>query len=117
MIAGTKFVKTVKRLSSYELIWEIVRQIPRGKVATYGQVAAESGFPGQARLVGYALHSLPPRGGVPWQRVINAQGRISFPRGSSAYTRQRRLLRGEGVIFQGDTIDLERFGWLKTSWR
>ena len=104
----------MKQLSSYEMIWEIVRQIPEGKVATYGEVASESGFPGQARLVGYALHSLPPHTEVPWQRVINSQGRISFPRGSSAHRRQRRLLTGEGVIFQGDTIDLERFGWLKT---
>jgi methylated-DNA-protein-cysteine methyltransferase-like protein len=103
----------VKRLSSYEVIWETVRQIPKGKVATYGQVAKESGFPGHARLVGYALHSLPPNVGVPWQRVINSQGRISFPRGSSAHHRQRRLLRREGVLFDGDTIDLERFGWLK----
>ena len=107
----------MKQLSSYEIIWEIVRQIPKGRVATYGQVASESGFPGQARLVGYALHSLPPHAGVPWQRVINSQGGISFPRGSSAYRRQRRLLGGEGVIFQGDTIDLERFGWLKISRR
>jgi methylated-DNA-protein-cysteine methyltransferase-like protein len=117
VIAGTSSVKTVKQLSSYEIIWEIVRQIPKGRVATYGQVAAESGFPGQARLVGYALHALPPHAGVPWQRVINARGRISFPCASSAYKRQRRLLRGEGVIFQGPTIDLERFGWLRTSRR
>jgi methylated-DNA-protein-cysteine methyltransferase related protein len=104
---------TVKQASSYEIIWEIVRQIPKGKVATYGQVATESGFPGQARLVGYALHSLQPHAEVPWQRVINSQGKISFPRGSGAYKRQRRLLVGEGVMFQGDTIDLQRFGWLK----
>jgi methylated-DNA-protein-cysteine methyltransferase related protein len=106
---------TLKQASTYEMIWEIVRQIPRGKVATYGQVALESGFPGQARLVGYALHALRPHAGVPWQRIINSQGKISFPRGSSAYKRQHRLLVAEGVTFQGDTIDLECFGWLKTS--
>ena len=110
-------MKAVKQLSSYEIIWEIVRQIPKGKVATYGQVALESGFPGHARLVGYALHSLRPHAEVPWQRVINSQGRISFPVGSSAHKQQRRLLSREGVVFQGDTIDLERFGWLKTSGR
>jgi methylated-DNA-protein-cysteine methyltransferase-like protein len=108
-------VQTVKPLSKYEMIWETVRQIPRGKVATYGQIAFESGFPGHARLVGYALHSLAHHSHVPWQRVINSQGKISFPRGSSAYRRQRRLLREEGVMFQGDTIDLERFNWLQTS--
>ena len=110
-------MKTVKQLSSYEMIWEIVRQIPRGKVATYGQVASESGFPGQARLVGYALHSLPLHMDVPWQRVINAQGRISFAYGTREHRRQRRLLTGEGVKFQGEIIDLDRFGWLKASRR
>jgi len=97
------------------MIWEIVRQIPKGKVATYGQVASESGFPGQARLVGYALHALSPHVEVPWQRVVNSQGRISFPPGSSAHNRQRRLLTKEGVRFHDNTVDLERFGWLRTS--
>lgn len=102
----------VKKLSTYELIWETVRQIPRGQVATYGQVASESGFPRQPRMVGYALHALPPRSGVPWHRVINASGRVSFPKGSEHYTRQRRLLRGEGIEFRGERVDLERFGWM-----
>ena len=105
-------MKTMKQLSSYEIIWGMVRQIPKGKVATYGQVASESGFPGQARLVGYALHALPHHADVPWQRVINSQGRISFPPGSGASRRQRRLLTSEGVIFDGDKIRLERFGWM-----
>jgi len=101
-----------KRLSTYELIWATVRQIPKGKVATYGQVASESGYPGQARMVGYALHALPARSGVPWHRVINANGRISFPKESAHYRRQRRILKGEGVHFRGERVDLERFGWL-----
>ena len=98
--------------STYELIWEIVRQIPRGKVATYGQVAAEAGLPGQARMVGYALHALSGTPGVPWHRVINASGEISFPKGSAAYRRQRRLLRNEGIVFSKESLDLGRFGWL-----
>jgi methylated-DNA-protein-cysteine methyltransferase-like protein len=98
--------------STYELIWETVRQIPRGKVATYGQVASEAGFPGQARMVGYALHALSGSQGVPWHRVINASGRISFPKGGEAYRRQRRLLRNEGIIFSKERLDLDRFGWL-----
>ncbi len=102
--------------TTYEQIWEIVRQIPRGKVATYGQVASEAGFPGQARRVGYALHSLPDSSGVPWHRVINASGRISFPKGSEAYGRQRRLLRKEGIILSKEIIDLNRFGWLSDSY-
>ncbi len=98
--------------STYEVIWETVRQIPRGKVATYGQVASESGLPGRARMVGYALHALAGMSDVPWHRVINSSGRISFPKGSEAYRRQRRLLRSEGIVFKKDTLDLERFGWL-----
>ncbi len=105
-------VETRKPIRTYELIWETVRQIPKGKVATYGQVASEAGFPGQARMVGYALHALPPHSGVPWQRVINAQGRISFPNGSAAYKKQRRLLKAEGVVFHDDVVDLKQYGWL-----
>lgn len=99
---------------SYQRIWSVVRRIPRGRVATYGQVARVAGLPRQARMVGYALNALPDQvaGSVPWQRVINAQGRISaraFP-GSEAV--QRRLLEREGVDFDSrDRVDLDRFGW------
>ena len=112
LVLEGKFVMQATRLSSYEMIWETVRQIPKGRVATYGQVATEAGFPGQPRLVGYALHNLPPGVGVPWQRVINAKGKISFAPASSSYRRQRRLLAEEGVEFKSDTVDLEKFGWL-----
>jgi methylated-DNA-protein-cysteine methyltransferase related protein len=105
-------VKTGKHSGTYALIWEIVRQIPRGKVASYGQVAAEAGFPGQARLVGYALHALPHGSDVPWHRVVNTQGKISFPPGSSSHRRQKRLLISEGVMLTGERIDIGRFGWL-----
>jgi methylated-DNA-protein-cysteine methyltransferase related protein len=101
-----------KAAGTYQLIWETVCQIPKGKVATYGQVASEAGFPRQPRLAGYALHALPPRSGVPWQRVINAQGKISFPKNSPTYRKQRRLLVSEGVVFRGEKVDLERYGWL-----
>jgi methylated-DNA-protein-cysteine methyltransferase-like protein len=100
-------------LSNYDLIWETVRQIPRGRVATYGEVAEQAGVPGQARLVGYALHNLPAKSDVPWHRVINSQGRISLPRGNSGYQRQMRLLRKEGVRFAHGRVDLARFGWLR----
>ena len=98
---------------TYEIIWETVRLIPKGYVASYGQVAVEAGMPGQARLVGYALHALPPSSGVPWHRVINAQGRISFPPGSSSYIRQKKLLQKEGIVVNGGGIDLKRYGWLE----
>lgn len=98
---------------TYEIIWETVGLIPKGKVASYGQVAAEAGLPGQARLVGYALHALSPLSGVPWHRVINAQGKISFPVGSPSYRRQRQLLQREGIQVDGRGIDMNRYGWLR----
>lgn len=98
---------------TYEIIWETVRLIPRGNVASYGQIAVEAGLPGQARLVGYALHALPPSSGVPWHRVINGQGKISFPPGTPAHSRQRRLLRSEGIVLEGGKIDMKRYGWLR----
>jgi len=99
--------------ASYERIWAVVRRIPAGRVATYGQVARIAGLGGAARLVGYALHALPEKGReVPWQRVINAQGRISQRRFEGAEHVQRRLLEREGVRFDARArVDLVRFGW------
>ncbi len=97
--------------SRYERIYRVVRRIPRGRVATYGQVAELAGFPGQARSVGYALSALDERS-VPWQRVVNAQGKISTRAEREAEELQRVLLEGEGVEFSSDgSISLPRFGW------
>ena len=94
----------------HQRIHEAVSRIPRGRVATYGQIARLAGLSGQARLVGYAMHALPTGSRVPWQRVINARGEISLP-GSSA-VRQRELLEREGVRFDAKgRIDLDRFLW------
>lgn len=103
----------VKSPRSYERIWSIVRKIPAGHVATYGQVARVAGLGGAARLVGYALHALPETNQrVPWQRVVNAQGRISQRRFPGADQVQRKLLEREGVRFDArERIDLARFGW------
>jgi methylated-DNA-protein-cysteine methyltransferase-like protein len=93
-------------------IYDTVKRIPRGRVATYGQIAALAGLRGHARQVGYALHALPERSGVPWHRVINAQGRISLPALDDGALVQRKLLEKEGVRFsRAGIIDLERFGW------
>ena len=99
-------------LSSYQRIYRIVRRIPKGRVATYGQVAALAGLKGHARQVGYALHALPDGEDVPWQRVVNARGEISL-RGDNENDRlQRMLLEDEGVTFdRKGRIDLVRFRW------
>lgn len=89
----------------------MVRRIPRGRVASYGEVARRAGLPGAARQVGYALHALPPDTRVPWQRVVNARGEISG-RASGHETLQRRILEREGVRFDArGRIDLARYGW------
>lgn len=94
----------------YAAIYRIVREIPRGRVATYGQVALLAGLAGRARQVGYALHALPPGTAVPWQRVINARGEI--PRDNEAGELQRLILSGEGVEFEANgSVNLKRFQW------
>jgi methylated-DNA-protein-cysteine methyltransferase-like protein len=98
-----------RRHSPREKIWDTVSRIPRGRVTTYGTVARLSGLPGQARLVGYTLHALPPGLGIPWQRVVNAAGRVSLK--GRAGRSQRLLLEKEGIIFTKGRIDLNRFGW------
>ncbi|MEE8525066.1 MAG: MGMT family protein [Thermoanaerobaculia bacterium] len=96
---------------NYERIYAVVREIPEGRVATYGQVAVLAGLPGHARQVGYALHALKDDA-VPWHRVINAQGRVS-PRSEPGYDGyQRHLLEEEGVVFKlGGAVDLKRYRW------
>ena len=93
-------------------IYAMVQRIPRGRVATYGQIALLAGLKGHARQVGYALHDLPDGSGVPWHRVINAQGKVS-PRAEPSYVSiQQKLLEGEGIeIGAGDRISLKQFGW------
>ncbi|HYS55393.1 MAG TPA: methylated-DNA--[protein]-cysteine S-methyltransferase [Thermoanaerobaculia bacterium] len=95
---------------TYQRIYRAVRRIPRGRVATYGDVAERAGLEGQARQVGYALHTLPSGSGVPWHRVVNARGEISLRRGSDSHELQRLLLEGEGIRFDGrGRIDLKRY--------
>ena len=95
-------------------IYAIVRQIPRGQVATYGQVAELAGLVGKPRLVGYALYRVDMAAAdVPWQRVVNAKGEVSQSplRNGSDYL-QRALLEEEGIEFdQGGRIDLSQYRW------
>ena len=95
----------------WELFYEVVRRIPEGKVATYGQVAALAGLPRHARQVGYALHALRDEE-TPWHRVINAGGAVSVRSTPGWDGRQRALLEAEGVEFSGGgRVNLERFRW------
>jgi len=97
---------------AYERIYAMVDSIPRGRVATYGQIAREAGLPRNARQVGYALRNLPDGSQLPWHRVVGASGKIS-PRAGSGYPSQRRLLQAEGVrVDRAGKVDLERFGWV-----
>ncbi len=96
--------------ASYLAIWNVVRTIPRGRVASYGQVARLAGLPKRARLVGTALGEA-PAGSLPWYRVINSQGRLSLPPNSAAYREQRKRLREEGVMVVKGRVDLRMYGW------
>jgi methylated-DNA-protein-cysteine methyltransferase-like protein len=98
----------------YQAVWEMVRQIPKGRVATYGDIARLSSLVGQARQVGYALHALPSNSNVPWHRVINSQGKISLPKANAHYKVQKQLLEKEGVVFEDGRVDLKEFGWLQS---
>ncbi|MGZ8867874.1 MAG: MGMT family protein [Thermoanaerobaculia bacterium] len=96
----------------YKIIYRLVRQIPRGHVATYGQIARLAKWGRRARHVGWAMHACPED--VPWHRVINAKGEISPRARSDSHELQRMLLEGEGVRFDArGRVDLDRFLWKK----
>lgn len=104
-------------VSTYDQIYAVVRQIPRGQVATYGQVAELASLYGQARLVGYALYRVDKMSDIPWHRVINAKGEISESslRLGSDYL-QRSLLEQEGIQFnQAGKINLRDYLWQPAS--
>jgi methylated-DNA-protein-cysteine methyltransferase-like protein len=94
-------------------VYAIVRCIPAGKVATYGQIAQILGSPRSARTVGWALRGLPDGHDVPWQRVISARGCVSFRPGSPAAQIQRGMLEDEGIVFDDHgRVDLRIYGWV-----
>ena len=98
--------------SAYARIYAVVKRIPRGRVATYGQVATLAGLDGHARQVGYALHNLPDRSDIPWHRVINARGEISPRTAGDSHELQRMLLEAEGVMFSLDgRVALRKYQW------
>ncbi len=97
-----------------DAICAVIRMIPKGWVATYGQIAAMAGMPRRARLVGHVLQHLDPARKIPWHRVVNAKGEISYsPSRNGGDAVQRQLLEQEGVVFDAKgRFDLERFRWM-----
>ena len=93
----------------HRAVHRIVGRIPRGRVATYGQIAAMLGWPRAARAVGYAMRHCPP--GLPWHRVVNANGGISLRSNVSGMLTQRLLLEQEGVRVRKGRVSLERYRW------
>jgi len=96
----------------YKLIYDVIAQIPKGKVATYKQVADLAGLAGHARMVGYALNKAPDHLNLPWHRVINSQGKISYAISRNGHDDlQKQLLIEEGIIFSiNGVVDLNKYG-------
>jgi len=96
----------------YKAFYRVVARIPKGKVATYGQIAALADRPRHARQVGYALHALPYDNDLPWQRVINSKGEVSQRKVSGPENLQRAILENEGIVFSTHgRVDLKVYGW------
>jgi methylated-DNA-protein-cysteine methyltransferase related protein len=97
---------------TYQRIYAVARRVPRGRVATYGQIAHIAGIGRGARQVGYALHALPAGTTLPWHRVINAKGEVSLRADGSGAITQRIRLEQEGVRFNArGRVALSKFGW------
>ena len=101
--------------STFDLIYDIVRQIPKGTVATYGQVAALAGNRRWSRVVGYALHVNPDPEHIPCHRVVNRLGEVSKAFAFGGENRQVDLLMQEGVGFQNGRVDLQKYGWKRVT--
>ncbi|WP_424683302.1 MGMT family protein [Frateuria sp. YIM B11624] len=95
---------------SHARVYEAIAAIPRGRVASYGAIAARAGLPGRARLVGKLLGETPEGMELPWYRVLRASGQIALPPGSRGFREQCRLLRAEGVEVVNGRVPLSRFG-------
>ncbi len=100
-----------KKPSFYARVYEIVEQIPKGKVTTYGAIAELIGMKGSSRMVGQALGALPEGSDVPAQRVINRIGALSGAHHFGGYDRMRGMLVYEGVTFKGELVDMEKHFW------
>ena len=107
----TARAKQVAPLTDAQRIIGAVKKIPRGRVSTYGNIAEVAGLPRRARLVGTVLRQTPASTRLPWFRVINSSGRISFPVDSDAYESQRSKLEAEGIELIRGRVALKRYAW------
>ena len=108
---------SLKNAPVYERIYAVVRQIPPGKVATYGQISKIVGGC-TPRMVGYAMAALNANSNVPWQRVINSQGKVSPRTGGDGSSLQRQLLEAEGIKFDTrERVDFNEVGWSGPDWQ
>jgi methylated-DNA-protein-cysteine methyltransferase related protein len=110
----TKSVNTVNKTSvppEHAAIRRVIATIPRGVVASYGEIAARAGLPRRARLVGLVLRKTPNDAPLPWHRVLRADGRIALAPGSKGFRQQQRRLTVEGVSVVKGRVDLQRYGW------
>ena len=103
-----------EEMNTFEKIYDVIRRIPEGKVASYGQIAALAGNRRWARVVGYALHGVPRGSDLACHRVVTKEGRVSGAFGSGESNRQTELLKAEGVEFLGECVDMEKYRWEKT---
>ena len=92
-------------------IWDTIRDIPKGCVASYGQVADVAGIPRGARQVGYALRQLPANHDVPWHRVLQASGKIAFDKGTPAFVEQSKRLMMDDVTVIAGRVDMQKYRW------
>lgn len=96
---------------SAQQIWQTVAKIPKGKVASYGQIADLAGLPGRARLVGKVLGKAPQDMQLPWYRVLRSSGQLAFDAGTENAERQKGFLQEEGVVVLNNRVKLKNFGW------
>ena len=106
-----KNIEKTTDVNWYSSVWKVVSEIPSGHVLTYGEVARLAGLPRAARRVSQALRRAPRDMELPWHRVINSQGKISFPEDSSGWKRQKDKLENEGVVFLKGKVNLDQFGY------
>ena len=104
-------VAPVQMADARERIYATVKRIPRGRVSNYGVIAEVAGLPRRARLVGTVLRTAPESLRLPWHRVVDAQGRVVFPLGTPAFSKQCQRLETEGVVCRRGHVDMKRFGW------